>query len=120
MLARLHGLDPGPVGRARILDIGTSEGGNIIPLALTMPEAGFTGIDLAAVPVERGSRVIADLGLKNIRLLQKDLLEVDASFGKFDYIIAHGIYGWTPREVSDKVLALARELLTPNGVAFVS
>lgn len=120
MLARLHGLDPGPVERAQVLDIGASEGGNIIPLAMRFPEARFTGIDLAATPIERGSAVIADLGLPNIRLLQKDLLDLDSSFGRFDYIVAHGLYGWTPPEVGDKVLALARELLTPHGVAFIS
>jgi 2-polyprenyl-3-methyl-5-hydroxy-6-metoxy-1,4-benzoquinol methylase len=120
VLARLHGLDPAPVERARVLDIGAGEGGNIIPLAATLPGAEFTGIDLAASPIDRGQATIKDLGLKNIRLLRKDVLEVDASFGTFDYIVAHGIYAWTPPEVGDKILAVARANLSPQGVAFVS
>ncbi len=120
VLAQLHGLDPAPVERARVLDIGASEGGNIIPMAVALPDAAFVGIDLAAGPIDRGRAVIEDLGLKNIRLLQKDLLDVDASFGTFDYIIAHGLYAWTPPEVRDKILALARANMSPQGVALVS
>jgi len=105
LLARLHGMEPAPLERARVLDLGASEGGNIIPMAMTLPSAEFTGIDLAALPVERGQRAIQELGLRNVRLLQKDLLDVDACFGKFDYIIAHGLYAWTPPVVRDKILA---------------
>jgi SAM-dependent methyltransferase len=120
VLAQLHGLHPGPIETARVLDLGASEGGNIIPMAMCLPKAQFTGIELAAVPVERGNRVIQDLGLTNIRLLQMDLMDVDAAFGEFDYIIAHGLYAWTPPPVRDKLLAIAHANLSPHGVAFVS
>jgi hypothetical protein len=120
VLAQLHGVNAPPVERARVLDIGASEGGNLIPMALTLPEAQFTGIDLAGDPVERGRRVIRDLGLDNIRLLQMDLMNIDESFGEFDYIIAHGLYAWTPEPIRDKLLGVARANLSPNGVAFVS
>ncbi len=120
MIGRLHGLDAPPVERARVLDLGASEGGNIIPMAISLPDAQFTGIDLAAVPVERGSQVIRDLGLSNVRLLQMDLLDVGPSLGEFDYIIAHGLYAWTPPAVRDKILAIARAHLSPHGIAFIS
>jgi len=120
VVARLRGIDAAPVERARVLELGASEGGNLIPMALTLPRAEFTGIDLAAEPVERGRQVIRNLGLQNVRLLNIDLLDVDASFGKFDYVIAHGLYAWTPPKVRDKLLAIARENLNPAGVAFVS
>lgn len=120
VLARLHGLEPPPVEHARVLDIGTSEGGNLIPLAVTLPGAEFVGIDLAAEPVRRGQEAIGALGLKNIRLVQMNLLDLDASFGTFDYIIAHGLYAWTPPEVGDKILQVARANLSPQGVAFIS
>ncbi|MGH9591634.1 MAG: hypothetical protein ACRD5L_00980, partial [Bryobacteraceae bacterium] len=60
VIGRLHGLDAPPVERARVLDLGASEGGNIIPMAISLPGAQFTGIDLAAIPVERGNQVIRD------------------------------------------------------------
>jgi len=120
VLGLLHGMHPPPVDRARVLDVGASEGGNIIPMALTLPQAQFTGVDLAASPVERGNHVIRDLGLTNVRLMQMDLLEIDAAFGEFDYIIAHGLYAWTPAPVRDRILAIARAHLSPQGIAFVS
>ncbi|HEX5431226.1 MAG TPA: class I SAM-dependent methyltransferase [Bryobacteraceae bacterium] len=119
-LARLHGLDPPPPDRARVLDIGASEGGNILPMAEAMPESEFVGIDLAAVPIQRGQEAIAALGLRNIRLAQMNLLDLDESFGKFDYIIAHGLYAWTPPEVGDKILQIAETNLSANGIAFIS
>ncbi len=120
VLARLHGLDaPSPL-HARILDIGTSEGGNLIPLAITMPHADLVGIDLAAIPLDRGRSVVADLGLANVHLVQLNLLEMDDSFGTFDYIVAHGLYGWTPPQIGDRLLAVIRNHLRPQGIAFVS
>jgi hypothetical protein len=49
-----------------------------------------------------------------------NLLEMDESIGKFDYILTHGIYGWTPPEVGAKVLEIAQWCLAPDGIAFVS
>jgi SAM-dependent methyltransferase len=120
VLARLRGMDPPPVENARVLDLGANEGGNLIPMAWTLPAAQLTGIDLAAAPVDRGNQVIRELGLKNVRLLRMNLLDVDESFGEFDYVIAHGLYAWTPPPVRDKVLAIARANLSPNGIAFIS
>ena len=43
---RLYGLSPAPLKGARVLELGSSCGGNIIPQALYYPETTFTGIDL--------------------------------------------------------------------------
>ena len=119
-LGRLHGMTPPPVERARVLDIGASEGANIIAMAMGLPEAQLTGVELAAAPVARGQEAIRELGLKNVRLLQMDLLEMGADFGEFDYIVAHGLYAWTPEPVRDKLLAILRTNLSPQGIGFVS
>ena len=120
VLAKLAGLEPAPVETCKVLELGTSEGANIIGMAVTLPRAHFTGVDLAGEPLARGQRVIDDLGLDNLRLLRMNLLEFDESLGKFDYILTHGIYGWTPPEVGAKVLEIAQRCLTPDGIAFVS
>jgi hypothetical protein len=49
-----------------------------------------------------------------------NVLEIDEGFGEFDYIIAHGVYSWTPTDVRDKLLSIARAHLSAQGVAFVS
>jgi SAM-dependent methyltransferase len=120
VLAKLAGLEPAPVETCRVLELGTSEAANIIGMALTLPDAQFIGVDLAREPLARGQRVIDDLGLRNVRLLRMNLLEIDESLGTFDYILTHGIYGWTPPEVSAKVLEIAQRCLTRDGIAFVS
>jgi len=119
-MAILHGLSPAPVGRCRVLEVACNEGANLIPMAYAMPSSEFAGFDLASLPIDRGQARIRELGLTNIRLFQSDLLKVGAELGRFDYIIAHGIYSWAPEPVADRLLALCRELLTPHGIAFIS
>jgi SAM-dependent methyltransferase len=120
VLGKLAGLDPAPIETCRVLEMGASEGVNLIGMAVVLPSARFLGIDLAEKPVERGRRAIEDLRLNNVRLEHMDLLEFDSASEEFDYIIAHGVYAWTPPAVRDRVLALIHDLLTPHGVAFVS
>ena len=49
-----------------------------------------------------------------------DLATLDDSFGRFDYIIAHGVYSWVPPAVGQALLELCGRRLTDNGVALVS
>ena len=120
VLAKLAGLEPGPVETCRVLELGTSEGANIIGMAVTLPGVEFVGVDLAGEPLARGRRVIDAVGIGNVRLVQMNLLDLDDSLGTFDYILTHGIYGWTPPEVGEKILEIAKRCLNPQGVALVS
>jgi SAM-dependent methyltransferase len=124
VMAMLHGLDPAPVERCRVLEIGCNEGANLIPMAYAIPGSEFVGFDVAALPIARGRARVAELGLKNIRLFQGDLMQVDwmdrDMLGVFDYIIAHGLYAWVPEMVRERLLAVCRERLSPRGIAFIS
>jgi 2-polyprenyl-3-methyl-5-hydroxy-6-metoxy-1,4-benzoquinol methylase len=117
--AHLLGLEPPPIDSCRVLELACGDGGNLIPMALAMPEARFAGVDLATQPIAQGNRTIAALGLKNIKLRQADLLEFDVR-GRFDYIITHGLYAWCPPAVRDAILRISSEHLSPNGIAYVS
>lgn len=119
-LATLMGMQPAPVERCRVLELGCGNGSNLVPMAFGLSESEFTGIDLAARPIARGQATIEALGLKNIRLAQYDVMSVTPDFGQFDYIIAHGLYSWTPPGVRDKILSICKVNLAPQGVAFVS
>lgn len=118
--AKLYGLNPTPLKGARILELGASCGGNLIPQALYYPEATFTGIDLSGVQVQHGNEIIKSIGLTNVTLLEKDILDIDESFGTFDYIIVHGIWSWVPDVVKDKILSICNKNLSDNGIAYVS
>jgi methyltransferase-like protein len=119
-MAILHGLSPARVERCRMLEVACGDGANLIPIAYAVPAGEFVGFDLACRPVERAQASIRELGLTNVRISQRNLLEAGPDLGRFDYIVAHGFYSWVPAPVRDRLLALFSELLTPNGIAFVS
>lgn len=118
--AKMYGLKPVPLKGARVLELGASCGGNIVTQALYYPETTFTGIDLSGVQVKHGNDIINAIGLKNVTLLEKDILDIDESFGTFDYIIVHGIWSWVPDVVKDKILSICNVNLSDNGIAYVS
>jgi SAM-dependent methyltransferase len=119
-LATLHGLEPPPIETARILELGCARGANLVPMAYALPDAELIGIDLSERQIAEGRLFAAGLGLNNIRLEQLDLATLDDSFGRFDYIIAHGVYSWVPPAVGQALLELCGRLLADNGVAIVS
>src|SRR5438477_2820132 len=47
-IATLFGLSPPPVETCRVLELGCASGGNLIPMAIELPEAQFVGVDLSA------------------------------------------------------------------------
>lgn len=108
--ARLRGLDPAPPSKARVLEIGCSDAGNLAALAAYAPHAEFVGIDLDADAVAAAPR------MPNLRVLQADLNDFDG--GHFDYVIAHGVYSWIPRPAA--VIECVARHLEPNGVGCIS
>lgn len=119
-LAILHGLEPAPPECCRVLELGCADGGNLVPMAVEMPESRFVGIDLSPRQIETGRAFVTELGLKNLELQARSILDLDASLGEFDYIVCHGVFSWVARPVQEKILAVCRENLAPNGVAYVS
>ncbi|MFO0760012.1 MAG: class I SAM-dependent methyltransferase [Byssovorax sp.] len=119
-IAALFGMSPAPLETCRVLELGCASGGNLVPMAHALPGATFVGIDISAREIADGMPWIERLGLTNLRLLHKDILDLDASFGTFDYILCHGVLSWVPRVVQDKIFSVFGELLSPNGVAYVS
>lgn len=120
VLAGLHGMAPAPPERCRVLEIGCGDGGNLIPMAAQLPQSEFLGIDLSERAIERGCAAIAELGLHNIALLNRNITDMSAHDGRFDYIIAHGVYSWVPQAVRDKILSVFAQNLAPQGIAYVS
>jgi hypothetical protein len=119
-MARLFGMSPVPIQKSRVLEIGCCDGGNLIPMAFSFPESEFVGIDLTESDIAAARDMAGALGLKNIRFEVFDLTKLPGPFGKFDYIIAHGVYSWIPPQVREMLLAVIKESLSPQGVAYVS
>ena len=117
LLAVLHGLEPAPPDRARVLEVGCADGMNLVAMAAHSPDLEAVGFDL--VEPALGRAAAADLGLANVRLEQADLLE-PRDWGEFDYVVAHGVYAWVPDAAREALMALFARSLAPQGIAFVS
>jgi methyltransferase-like protein/cyclopropane fatty-acyl-phospholipid synthase-like methyltransferase len=119
-VATLFGMTPASVDRCRVLELGCASAGNLIPLALSLPASRFVGIDLSPRQIDMGQQVVNSLGLTNLALEARSILDIHDDFGEFDYIICHGVYSWTPPEVQNKILSLCDRNLAPQGVAYIS
>ena len=119
-MARLHGFDAPDPRRARILELGCAQGGNLIPLAWRWPESACVGVELSRVQAEAGSAFIAQLGVGNVRIVHGDLTALPDDIGQFDYIIAHGVFSWVLPEVQQALLEVCRRHLSARGVAYIS
>jgi methyltransferase-like protein/SAM-dependent methyltransferase len=116
----IHGLTPPSPEECRVLELGCGDGSNIIPIAYDLPNSDIIGIDLSSVQIRFGQQKAHALGLKNIRLETRSLTEVGPADGKFDYIIAHGVYSWVPDRVKRKILGICSENLSDHGIAYIS
>ncbi|MBL8480820.1 MAG: class I SAM-dependent methyltransferase [Rhodocyclaceae bacterium] len=104
---------------ARVLELGCGDAQHLIWLAAEFPQMKLVGVDLAESGIRRGRDVARAAGLA-LELHAADLCAIDAGWGEFDYIIAHGVYSWVPPAVQDALLRVCAERLAADGVAFVS
>ena len=66
--ATLWGLTPPALKGAKVLELGSSFGGNLISQAVYHPDTEFVGIDLADSQITQGNEIIKSMGLTNVRL----------------------------------------------------
>lgn len=119
-ISTLFGMQPAQISNCRVLELGCAAGCNLIPQATEFPESEFIGVDLSERQITHGQSMITKLGLANIELKQTNLLDIDKSWGEFDYILCHGVYSWVPDEVRTRILEICKQVLAPNGVTLVS
>lgn len=119
-LAILHGMNPPAVERARVLEIGSAAGGNILPLAARYPDASFTAFDLSPRHVAMGMKRIEAAGLTNAAIFAGDVGDPEVLAGQWDYIICHGLFSWVPPDLRPRIMDLIARHLSPDGVAYVS
>ncbi len=123
-VGRLLGMRPAGVATCRVLELGCAGGGNLVPMAYTLPGATWVGIDLSDRQIGEARTFAAAIGLANITFEPLDIAAAAGvlrpRFGEFDYIIAHGVYSWVPDQVKAALLAASRDLLAPEGIAYVS
>ncbi len=119
-VATLLGVEAPRLERCRVLEIGSAVGGNLIPMAMAMPESSFLGIDLSRIETEHAQAAVEQLGLTNIRFEQRDIAAFDDDLEPFDFIIAHGVYSWIPEVARHGLLETCAKRLSEHGIAYVS
>ena len=119
-IARLLGIPAAPPDCCRVLELGCGEGMNLLPLAERFPKSEFIGVDFSAKQIATAEAARAACGIGNAQFVCADLRTGKPERGAFDYIIAHGVYSWVPAEVRERLLSLCTEILSPNGIAYVS
>ncbi len=131
-LGLLTGVSPKPIESSRILELGCASGGNLIPIAYSLPESDCLGIDFSGMAIKEAKETASKLDIRNVSFLESDFMEIDSALiqsmghtkdhklAQFDYIIAHGIFSWVSQEVQNKILSLCQDLLSPNGIAYFS
>ena len=94
---------------ARVLDAGCGTGQ---PTARQLVDAGceVTGIDVSPVMLE-----LARGNVPEATLLQRDVLSIDASLGRFDAAVSFFTLLMLPRDQIRRALARLREVLVPSG-----
>jgi SAM-dependent methyltransferase/methyltransferase-like protein len=120
VMVRLFGLNTPPPERCRVLELGCGTGTNLVAIALSIPCSECVGIDLSRRQIEMANDKVSVTGARNTVFHAMNLLDVDRSFGKFDYIIVHGVYSWVSKPVRERILDICKENLSPHGVAYVS
>ena len=119
-LAALFGRRFTPFGASRVLELGCGEGVNLLNMALGAPNAEFVGVDLAEAPIALARAAAEGCGCVNVRFHTCDLADIYVTFGRFDYVIAHGLYAWIPREAREALMRVAGERLAADGLALIS
>lgn len=119
-VATLFGVPIPDLSQCRVLELGCGMGGNLIPMAFSLPGGNYLGIDLSARQIAEGQKTIADLGIHNVTLRHQSILDFGPEDGTFDFILCHGVYSWVPDMVREKILSILANQLTPSGVAYVS
>ena len=75
-IAKMSGFEPAPHEKCRVLELGCSFGGNLMMSALRCPDSEFIGIDLSSEQIERGSKIVEQMGIKNLKLIQGDISQI--------------------------------------------
>jgi methyltransferase-like protein/SAM-dependent methyltransferase len=118
-VAALFGVAAPSPDRCNVLELGCAGGGNIIAMAVELPESTFFGADASARQVDEGLETIEALGLGNVELRHADILEL-GNIRAFDYVVCHGVFSWVPEPVQEGILEICARTLTESGVAYVS
>ena len=121
LASMLHGGPRPALDTYRMLELGCGDGSNLLPLAYYRKHANFVGVDGARSQIELATTRKAALELSNIEFIHTDFLTAAQRLsGRFDYIVAHGVFSWVPRDVRYALLELFAQRLSHGGLLYLN
>lgn len=116
-VAWLYGLETAKVQHASVLVLGCGDGTELLTTACAFPYASFTGIELATEVNAVDLQNVLAQGPDNLHLYSASLDSLfESNLGKFDYIVIQNSFSMLANDVTDAVLLLCKQMLTPQGV----
>lgn len=116
--AVLTALGFAPVSGVDWCEIGCGRGFTAAIMAAANPSMRFTGIDINPGHIAAAEALAEASGLENVSFHCADI-RADTGFGRFDYIVTHGIMSWVGDDVRAAIAGFAAGHLTPEGVAAI-
>ncbi|MQX35934.1 class I SAM-dependent methyltransferase [Roseospira navarrensis] len=124
LAALVAGVDGAPLRPGSVVwELGCGYGNSLIAAAVAHPACRFVGVDYNPAHIAGGHERIETLGLRNIELLDADLVDLadrPGSLPSCDVAVLHGLYSW----VGEPIRAAVRRLLAwgvrPGGLVYVS
>jgi SAM-dependent methyltransferase len=106
----------------RMLELGFGQGFGLALLAAANPDVAFEGYDFNPEHVASARRLIEGAGLANVMVSETGFEEAAARGGDndLDVIALHGIFSWVARPIQDAIVAIVRQRLQPDGLAYIS
>jgi SAM-dependent methyltransferase len=106
----------------RMLELGFGQGFGLALLAAANPDVAFEGYDFNPEHVANARRLIEGAGLTNVAVSETGFEEaaVRNADNDLDVIALHGIFSWVARPIQDAIVAIVRQRLQPDGLAYIS
>jgi SAM-dependent methyltransferase len=117
----LHGGPRQQLDTYRVLELGCGNGANLLPLAYYRRHASFIGVDGAQSQIQVATARKSVLGLSNVEFIHSNFRTASQEVsGRFDYILAHGVFSWISHDARDALLELCARHLKPGGLLYLN
>lgn len=118
--AWLHGGPRGAVEGVRVLELGSGEGENLLPLAFYDRAGTYVGLDPDPDCVAAARAAAAELGLSNVRFDVVEPAAPSTAEGElFDYILVRDYFARLPERARAATLRLCRSALAERGLVYL-
>lgn len=118
-IAKIFGIKAMDIKKAKILEIGSKIGMNILPMAFAYPEAKFIGIEYSEDNLNLAKSAAKELSLTNVEFKKTEEINLKEYKGKFDYIISHEIFSEIESKDQEFLLKFVASSLKDTGVSYL-